>query len=242
MKMKAVVVEATGGVEVLQYKDHEAPTVASNVMDITDGKGCKLIIDGIGKDTYEISLQCLAKRGLFVSFGNASGAVPAFPVLRLLPQSAYMTRPNMKSVEKQSDVERAEGLEAFKKGVESDYSVPNADKTAKVDVTARVGGRVTLSLLNMKNDTKLSGESEGIVTKAVHAELKARNIKLTENEMNKLNLRGKVHRIRAHEFKELRTTRDLKQETDVSDVEPWSVEMKAFLNEKQDELLAAKGK
>ncbi|KAK1738278.1 hypothetical protein QTG54_010947, partial [Skeletonema marinoi] len=43
----------------------------------------------------EISLQCLAKRGLFVSFGNASGAVPAFPVLRLLPQSAYMTRPKL---------------------------------------------------------------------------------------------------------------------------------------------------
>ena len=149
---------------------------------------------------------------------------------------------HMKSVEKQSDVERAEGLEAFKKGVESDYSVPNADKTAKVDVTARVGGRVTLSLLIMKNDTKLPGESEGIVTKAVHAELKARNIKLTENEMNNLTLRGKVHRIRGHEFKELRLTRDLKQETDVSDVEPWSVEMKAFLNEKQDELLAAKGK
>uniref|UniRef100_A0A7S2PCR3 Uncharacterized protein n=1 Tax=Skeletonema marinoi TaxID=267567 RepID=A0A7S2PCR3_9STRA len=149
---------------------------------------------------------------------------------------------HMKSVEKQSDVERAEGLEAFKKGVELDYSVPNADKTAKVDVTARVGGRLTLSLLILKNDTKLSGESEGIVTKAVHAELKARNIKLTENEMNKLTLRNKVHRIRAHEFKELRTTRDLKQETDVSDVEPWSVEMKAFLNEKQDELLAAKGK
>jgi len=149
---------------------------------------------------------------------------------------------HMKSVEKQSDVERAEGLEAFKKGVESDYSVPNAAKTAKVDVTARVGGRVTLSLLILKNDTKLSGESEGIVTKAAHVELKARNNKLTENEMNKLKLRDKVHKIRAHEFKELRLTRDLKQETDVSDVEPLSVEMKAFLDEKHDELLAAKGK
>ena len=60
--------------------------------------------------------------------------------------------------------------------------------------------------------------------------------------MNNLTLRGKVHRIRGHEFKELRLTRDLKQETDVSDVDPWLVEMKAFLNEKQDELLAAKGK
>jgi len=77
------------------YADYTSVDISSKVMDITDGKGCKLIIDGIGKDTYEISLQCLAKRGLFVSFGNASGAVPAFPVLRLLPQSAYMTRPKL---------------------------------------------------------------------------------------------------------------------------------------------------
>ncbi|KAL7436531.1 hypothetical protein ACHAXM_005246 [Skeletonema potamos] len=77
------------------YADYTSVDIASKVMEITSGNGCKLIIDGIGKDTYEISLKCLAKRGLFVSFGNASGAVPAFPVLRLLPQSAYMTRPKL---------------------------------------------------------------------------------------------------------------------------------------------------
>lgn len=77
------------------YADYTSVDIVSKVMDITNGQGCKLIIDGIGKDTYEISLKCLAKRGLFVSFGNASGAVPAFPVLRLLPQSAYMTRPKL---------------------------------------------------------------------------------------------------------------------------------------------------
>ncbi len=77
------------------YADYTSVDIVSKVMDITNGQGCKLIIDGIGKDTYEISLKCLAKRGLFVSFGNASGAVPAFPVLRLLPKSAYMTRPKL---------------------------------------------------------------------------------------------------------------------------------------------------
>mmetsp|Transcript_6118 Transcript_6118/g.9537 ORF Transcript_6118/g.9537 Transcript_6118/m.9537 type:complete len:351 (-) Transcript_6118:24-1076(-) len=77
------------------YADYTSVDIVSKVMDITNGQGCKLIIDGIGKDTYEISLKCLAKRGLFVSFGNASGRVPAFPVLRLLPQSAYMTRPKL---------------------------------------------------------------------------------------------------------------------------------------------------
>jgi hypothetical protein len=152
-------------------------------------------------------------------------------------------RNHMKNAEKQSDVERAEGFEGFKKGVESVYNIPSADMAARVDVTARVGGRVTLSLLNMKNDTKLPGESEGIVTKAVHAELKARNIKLTDEEWVKFKLRQKVHAIRSDEFKQLRLTRDeLKKAEDVSDIEPKSDEMQAFLAEKQDDLLAAKGK
>ena len=77
------------------FADYTSVDIASLVMKVTDGKGCKLIIDGVGKSTYEISLKCLSKRGLFVSFGNASGAVPAFPVLKLLPQSAYMTRPKL---------------------------------------------------------------------------------------------------------------------------------------------------
>jgi NADPH2:quinone reductase len=64
-------------------------------MEITDGIGGKLIIDGVGLSTYEISFNCLAQRGLFVSYGNASGPVPPFPVLRLLPQSAYMNRPKL---------------------------------------------------------------------------------------------------------------------------------------------------
>ena len=77
------------------YADYTSVDIAAEVRKITDGKGCKLVIDGIGKSTYEISLNCLAKRGLFVSFGNASGAVPAFPVLKLLPKSAYTTRPKL---------------------------------------------------------------------------------------------------------------------------------------------------
>jgi NADPH2:quinone reductase len=77
------------------YADYTSVDIATQVDTITNGQGCKLIIDGIGKSTYDISLQCLSKRGLFVSFGNASGSVPAFPVLRLLPQSAYVTRPKL---------------------------------------------------------------------------------------------------------------------------------------------------
>ena len=143
----------------------------------------------------------------------------------------------------QSDVERAENYEGFKKGLDSDYNISRAEMAASVDVTARVGDRVILSLLSKTNDMKQSGENEGIVTKAVHAELKARNIKLTDEEWTTFTLRQKVHAIRADEFKELRQTRDsVNKAEDVSDVEPKSDEMIAFLSEKQDELLVAKEK
>merc|ERR1712127_272057 len=41
------------------------------------------------------SIGSLAHRGIFISFGNASGAAPAFPVLRLIGKSAYVTRPKL---------------------------------------------------------------------------------------------------------------------------------------------------
>jgi NADPH:quinone reductase len=77
------------------YEDYESVDVVGKVKEITGGKGVKCVIDGIGKNTLDISIESLAHRGIFVSFGNASGAVPAFPVLRLIGKSAYVTRPKL---------------------------------------------------------------------------------------------------------------------------------------------------
>lgn len=77
------------------YEDYESMDIVSKVMEVTDGVGAKCVIDGIGKSTVDISIDSLAHRGIFVSFGNASGAVPAFPVLRLIKKSAYVTRPKL---------------------------------------------------------------------------------------------------------------------------------------------------
>ena len=77
------------------YEDYTSVDVAAKVLEITNGEGCKAVIDGIGKNTVDISINSLARRGIFVSFGNASGAVPAFPVLRLIGKSAYVTRPKL---------------------------------------------------------------------------------------------------------------------------------------------------
>ncbi|KAL7537215.1 hypothetical protein ACHAWF_005689 [Thalassiosira exigua] len=89
---KLIVLENAPG---KSYAAYDSVDVVAEVMEATNGRGCKLVIDGIGRSTYDISLKCVAKLGLYVSFGNASGAVPAFPVLRLHPKSAYMTRPKL---------------------------------------------------------------------------------------------------------------------------------------------------
>ena len=64
------------------------------VREITGGKGVPVVYDGVGKDTLMISLDCLQPRGLLVSFGNASGAVPPLDLLLLSAKgSLYVTRP-----------------------------------------------------------------------------------------------------------------------------------------------------
>jgi NADPH:quinone reductase len=100
---KRDVAEATGCDELIllneaqgtSYEDYASVDVVAKVMEITGGQGVKCVIDGIGKATMDISIDSLARRGIFVSFGNASGAVPPFPVLRLIGKSAYVTRPKL---------------------------------------------------------------------------------------------------------------------------------------------------
>ena len=66
------------------------------VKEITKGKGLPVVYDGVGKDTFMESLDCLAPLGLMVSFGNASGAVPPFNAGILSAKgSLYLTRPTL---------------------------------------------------------------------------------------------------------------------------------------------------
>lgn len=68
----------------------------ARVREITKGEGVPAVYDSIGKDTWEGSLDCLAVRGTMVSFGNASGAVPAFsPGILSAKGSLYLTRPSL---------------------------------------------------------------------------------------------------------------------------------------------------
>lgn len=76
--------------------DYSHENVVQRVLELTDGAKCPVVYDGVGKDTWETSLDCVAPRGLLVSFGNASGAVTGVN-LGILAQkgSLFVTRPSL---------------------------------------------------------------------------------------------------------------------------------------------------
>lgn len=73
-----------------------ADDLPKQVRDITGGTGVSTVFDGVGKDTFAISLDCLAPRGLLVSFGNASGPVEGVNLSILADKgSIFVTRPTL---------------------------------------------------------------------------------------------------------------------------------------------------
>ena len=90
---KAELARSHGADHVILYRDQD---VAAEVRRLTDGKGVPVAYDSVGASTFEGTLASLARRGMFVSFGNASGPVPPFAPLRLSQAgSLFFTRPTM---------------------------------------------------------------------------------------------------------------------------------------------------
>ena len=79
--------------EVINYSKED---FAKKVMELTNGKGLPVIYDGVGKSTFEKSLECLKTRGMMVSFGNASGALNPIDITKMLqPKGLFFVRPSM---------------------------------------------------------------------------------------------------------------------------------------------------
>lgn len=92
-KEKAEIASAHGCDHTIRYDEED---FVSRVKELTDGRGVPVVFDGVGKATWEGSLDCLAPRGTIVSYGNASGEVPAFKPLVLSQKgSLYLTRPKL---------------------------------------------------------------------------------------------------------------------------------------------------
>ncbi len=88
---KALIARSHGCTHVINYREED---VVARVKDLTKVEGVDVVYDSIGKDTFPASLDCLKRRGMWVSFGQSSGPVPEFRI-NLLAQkgSLFATRP-----------------------------------------------------------------------------------------------------------------------------------------------------
>jgi len=108
---KAELAKANGCAHTIVYTRDD---FVAKTKELTGGKGVPVVYDGIGKDTFPQSLDCLQPRGLFVSYGNASGPVAAFN-LGLLAQkgSLYVTRPTLASYATSRETTNAMAKDVF---------------------------------------------------------------------------------------------------------------------------------
>jgi NADPH2:quinone reductase len=92
-KDKAEIAKAHGCHHTILYRDED---FVARVKEITGGKLCDVVYDGIGKTTFPASLDCIRPLGMFVSFGSSSGQIDAFNI-NILQQkgSLFATRPTL---------------------------------------------------------------------------------------------------------------------------------------------------
>jgi len=123
---KAALAKAHGAEHVVNYSREN---FVERVKAITGGKGVPVVYDSVGKTTWEGTLDCLRPRGMIVSFGNASGAVPPVNLGILASKgSLYVTRPTLAThIASRADlVERSNSL----------FEVVKSGKV-KIETTAR---------------------------------------------------------------------------------------------------------
>ena len=104
---KARMARENGCDHVILYEEEE---FVERVREVTGGKGVPVVFDGVGAATFEGSLRCLSSFGTMISYGNASGVVPPFQILRLMDKCLTLARPSVIAhVERRTDLEAATG-------------------------------------------------------------------------------------------------------------------------------------
>ncbi len=90
---KAKLAKKAGAKHTILYRDED---LVARVKEITKGKLCDVVYDGVGQATFPASLDCLRPLGMFVSFGSASGPIEVFALSELTKRgSLYATRPTL---------------------------------------------------------------------------------------------------------------------------------------------------
>lgn len=129
---KAQLAKDHGYAHVINYSEEN---VLDRVMDITGGEKLPVVYDGVGKDTFFLSLDCLRPRGLMVSFGNASGAPEPLDLQELSNRgSLFITRPTMLSYTATPDELRQSSDDLFAKILCADIRVEINQRYALADV------------------------------------------------------------------------------------------------------------
>ena len=89
---KVALATKAGATHMVNYSHAD---VKKRVDELTGGKGVVAVFDGVGKSTFDLSLDCVARKGSLISFGNASGAVPPLAIARLSAKNVRLMRPTL---------------------------------------------------------------------------------------------------------------------------------------------------
>ncbi|MFZ1389545.1 MAG: quinone oxidoreductase [Thiolinea sp.] len=115
--------------------NYNTEDVAKRVREITNGKGVPVVYDGVGKSTLMGSLDSLQLRGLFVSYGNASGPITDFNLALLSAKgSLYLTRPTLMTYTADDDAMQENASDLFAMVASGKVTVPIHQRYALQDV------------------------------------------------------------------------------------------------------------
>ncbi|MEH6588874.1 MAG: quinone oxidoreductase [Halioglobus sp.] len=129
---KAEVALAHGYKHVINYRTEN---VVERVLEITGGEKLPVVYDGVGRDTFEMSLDCLRPRGLMVSFGNASGAPEPLDLQILSTKgSLFITRPTMVTYTASPEELRQSAADLFTRVASGDIKVDINQRYALADI------------------------------------------------------------------------------------------------------------
>jgi NADPH2:quinone reductase len=129
---KAVIAKAHGYQHVINYRKEN---VLERVLEITGGEKLPVVFDGVGKDTFETSLDCLQPRGLMVSFGNASGSPDPLDLQLLSAKgSLFITRPTMLTYTASTEELRQSSNDLFSRVLSGDIVIDINQRYALEDI------------------------------------------------------------------------------------------------------------
>jgi NADPH:quinone reductase len=119
---KAALAKKAGAKHAIHYREED---FAARVKEITKGKLCDVVYDGVGKATFPASLDCLKPLGMFVSFGSASGPIESFNLGLLSAKgSLFATRPSLHTYSAKREALERMARELFRMVLDGTLKIP----------------------------------------------------------------------------------------------------------------------